>query len=114
MPQFDRWDIRLILLASGSDAAGPAVGTGYGLTLHIELGLFVNKCGFTPTDALRSATSLPAARFGFKDRGQIKEGLRADLTLVEGNPMEDIDNTLNLRGVWTAGSLCSAYKENFS
>jgi imidazolonepropionase-like amidohydrolase len=81
--------------------------------MHQELSLFVNACGFTPTEALRSATSAPAKRFNFSDRGQIKEGLRADLTLVEGNPMENIEHTLDLRGVWSGGELCSAYKENF-
>lgn len=50
-------------------------------------------------------------RFNFSDRGQIKESLRADLLLVEGNPLEDIDCTLNLRGVWTKGELCSTYKD---
>ena len=98
---------------SGSDSAGPAVGTAWGLSAHHEMHLFVNECGFTPTEALRSATSLPAERFNFSDRGLIKEGLRADLLLVNGNPMEDIDHTLDLRGVWTAGQLCSAYKDNF-
>lgn len=96
---------------SGSDAAGPAVGTAYGVTMHQELSLFVNECGFTPEDALRSATSLPAKRFRFADRGLIKEGLRADLLLVEGNPLEDISHTLDLRAVWTKGELCSTYMD---
>ena len=98
---------------SGSDAARPAVGTGYGLTLHQEMSLFVNACGFSPVEALRSATSAPAKRFKFSDRGMIKEGLRADLVLVEGDPTEDIDHSLDLKGVWTEGLLCSAYKGNF-
>ncbi|KAK5119632.1 hypothetical protein LTR85_007461 [Meristemomyces frigidus] len=93
----------------GSDAAGPAVGTAWGLSAHHELSLFVNECGFTPAEALRAATCLPAQRFNFSDRGQIKEGLRADLVLVEGNPLDDIDHTLDLRAVWTAGKLCSTY-----
>ncbi|KAK3690616.1 hypothetical protein LTR37_019060 [Vermiconidia calcicola] len=97
----------------GSDAAGPAVGTAYGLSAHLELALFVNECGFTPAEALRSATSLPAQRFNFADRGRIKEGLRADLMLVEGNPKENIDHILDLKGVWSEGKLCSAYKDNF-
>lgn len=79
--------------------------------MHHELSLFVHECGFTPAQALRSATLLPAKRFNFSDRGQIKEGLRADLLLVEGNPLENIDDTLNLRGVWTKGQLCSTYKD---
>ncbi|EMC93696.1 hypothetical protein BAUCODRAFT_75717 [Baudoinia panamericana UAMH 10762] len=94
----------------GSDAASPAVGTAWGLSVHHELALFVNECGFTPIEALRAATSLSAQRLNFSDRGQIKPGLRADLVLVEGNPLEDINCTLDLRAVWKAGELCSAYK----
>lgn len=78
------------------------------------MSLFVTECGFTPIEALQSATSLPAKRFNFSDRGQIKEGLRADLLLVEGNPTERIDDTLNIRGVWTKGEICQTYESNFS
>jgi imidazolonepropionase-like amidohydrolase len=81
--------------------------------MHQELALFVDACGFTPLEALRSATSAPAKRLKFADRGFIKEGLRADLLLVEGDPTQDIDHTLDLRGVWTEGKLCSAYEASF-
>jgi imidazolonepropionase-like amidohydrolase len=101
---------KILTLLSGSDAAGPAVGTAWGLTVHHELYLFVKYCGFTPVEALRAATYLNAKRFKFSDRGQIKAGLRADLVLVEGNPLENIDNTLNLRAVWKEGILCKAYE----
>lgn len=94
---------------SGSDAAGPAIGTAWGLSLHQELALFVQKCGFTPEEALRAATSVTSRRFNFHDRGRISEGLKADLVLVEGNPLENIDHTLDIRGVWKNGVLCSAY-----
>ncbi|KAK3111785.1 hypothetical protein LTR53_012613 [Teratosphaeriaceae sp. CCFEE 6253] len=97
-------------ILAGSDAASPAVGTAWGLTMHQELAIFVHQCGFTPAEALRAATSLPAQRFDFEDRGRIKEGLLADLVLVEGNPLEDIDHTLDLKAVWKAGVLCSAYQ----
>ena len=96
----------------GSDAASPAVGTAWGLSVHHELSIFVNNCGFSPAEALRGATVLPAERFNFADRGQIKEGLLADLLLVKGNPLQDIDHTLDLRAVWKAGELCSAFKGN--
>jgi imidazolonepropionase-like amidohydrolase len=72
--------------------------------------LFVRHCSFSPAEALRAATYLTAKRFGFADRGEIKVGLKADLVLVEGNPMEDIDHTLNLRGVWKDGVLCKTYE----
>ncbi|OAL45679.1 hypothetical protein IQ07DRAFT_215310 [Pyrenochaeta sp. DS3sAY3a] len=93
----------------GSDSAGPAKGTAFGLSMHHELHLFVHKIGMTPTEALRSATSLIAKRFKFLDRGTISPGLNADLLLVEGNPLEDIDATLNIRSVWREGRLCSAH-----
>ena len=77
--------------------------------MHHELYVFVHKIGMTPAEALRSATSLVAKRFQFTDRGRLAEGLNADLLLVEGNPLEDIDATLNIRGVWRDGNLCSTY-----
>ncbi|KAF1358433.1 hypothetical protein EJ07DRAFT_166711 [Lizonia empirigonia] len=95
----------------GSDAAGPAKGTAFGLTMHHELRLFVDEVGMPPAEALASATSLVARRFGFADRGRLVQGLNADLVLVEGNPLVDIDDTLNLRGVWREGKLCSVYED---
>ncbi|KAI1407289.1 hypothetical protein F5Y13DRAFT_175229 [Hypoxylon sp. FL1857] len=95
----------------GSDSAGPALGTAFGLSAHHELATLVKKCGFTPKEALRSGTALVSKRLRFNDRGRITEGLRADLVLVEGNPLEDIDSTLNLRGVWKQGMLCSTYSD---
>jgi imidazolonepropionase-like amidohydrolase len=66
----------------------------------------------TPEEALRSATSVTAKRFKFDDRGRLADGLNADLLLVEGNPLEDIDATLNIRGVWRDGKMCSAHASN--
>jgi imidazolonepropionase-like amidohydrolase len=77
--------------------------------MHHELYLFVHKIGMTPREALRSATCVIADRFRFSDRGRLAEGLNADLLVVEGNPLEDIDATLNIRGVWRDGNLCSAH-----
>lgn len=54
-----------------------------------ELELMV-EYGMSEKDAMVSATSGNARLFGFPDRGFIKEGLRADLISVTGNPMEDI------------------------
>ena len=96
-------------MSSGSDAAGPAVGNDFLLKLHHELYLFVNKIGMSPEEAIRSATTKVAERFQFSDRGKLEEGFNADLLLVEGNPLEDIDATLNIRGVWRDGNLCSVY-----
>ncbi|KAF2817111.1 uncharacterized protein BDZ99DRAFT_9157 [Mytilinidion resinicola] len=96
-------------IVCGSDAAGPALGTAWGLSMHHELYLLVNEVGMSPEEALRSATAVTAKRFRFNDRGRLVAGLKADLLLVEGNPLEKIDDTLNLRGVWRDGKLCSLY-----
>ncbi|MCJ7611685.1 MAG: amidohydrolase family protein, partial [Candidatus Aminicenantes bacterium] len=79
-------DARVPILA-GTDTSNP--GTAFGAALHGELDLLV-KAGLTPSDALRAATSLPAEKFGLKDRGRIKPGFKADLVLVEGDPTQDI------------------------
>lgn len=70
----------------------------------------VNECGFSPLEALRTATSLPAKRYQFTDRGLIQDGMRADLVLMEGDPTADINRTLDLRGAWAAGKLCSRFE----
>jgi imidazolonepropionase-like amidohydrolase len=73
-----------------------------GSTLHQELVLLVDA-GLTPAEALRSATSAPAAWFGLDDRGAVRAGLRADLLLVGGDPTADISATHDVVGVWVAG-----------
>ena len=93
----------LVTFQSGSDTASGAPGLGFGITLHEELYLFVTKVGFSPLEALRATTSLTARKFGWADRGWVAPGYKADLLLVEGNPLEDIRNTLNIRDVWRDG-----------
>ena len=68
-----------------------------------ELGLLVDA-GLTPTEAIRSATALPARTFGLNDRGVIAAGRRADLLLVDGEPTADIGAIRNVRAVWIAGA----------
>lgn len=65
--------------------------------------LLISEGGLTTLDALRGATSLVSDKFGYNDRGRIAPGLKADLLLVEGNPVDDIGNLLNIRGIWRDG-----------
>ena len=67
--------------------------------------MYVARCGFSPAEALRSATGLSAKRFGFNDRGMIREGLRADLCLVRGDPTSEIEDIGNVVGVWKGGKV---------
>lgn len=85
---------------AGTDA--PAPGSWNGASLHGELDLLV-RAGFSPSDALASATSLPASAFHLSDRGRITPGLRADLLLVRGDPTVDITATRNIVAVWKVG-----------
>lgn len=87
---------------AGTDAAHlGARGTAYGASLHDELRL-LTVAGWTPAEALRAATALPAQRFGLADRGRIEPGRRADLVLVGGDPT--ISDTLSIRAVWRQGT----------
>ncbi|TVY46534.1 Imidazolonepropionase [Lachnellula occidentalis] len=95
----------------GSDAAGPGLGTAWGVSFHQELYLLVKECGFSPKEALHAGTALTAKLFGWKDRGQIAQGHKADLVLLEANPLDDIDATLNIRGVWRDGILAKDFEK---
>ncbi len=75
-----------------------------GASLHHELAPLVDA-GLSETDALRAATDLPARYFGFSDRGAVREGLRADLVLVDGDPTRDVAATGRIRRVWAAGEV---------
>ncbi|MCK9489347.1 MAG: CIA30 family protein [Xanthomonadales bacterium] len=89
-----------VAILAGTDAPNP--GTAHGVSMHGELELLV-RAGLTPAQALAAATSLPARRFGIDDRGRIAPGLRADLLLVDGDPLSDITATRALTGVWKNG-----------
>lgn len=56
-----------------------------------ELGYFVDKCGFTAVEALRSATMVNAKVVGReKSIGSIEIGKQADLLVLNEDPLEDI------------------------
>lgn len=90
----------------GTDVSFPLPtlgGMAHGASVHHELQLLV-RAGLTPVEALRAATATPARRFGLDDRGRIRESLRADLVLVDGDPTTRISDTLDVRQVWRRGA----------
>lgn len=94
-----------IEILAGTDAntqPGSPCSVEHGESLHHEFELLV-QAGLSPAQVLRSATILPAQAFGLTDRGAIEPGLRADLVLIDGDPLADITATRRLRAVWCAG-----------
>lgn len=89
-----------VTILAGSDAPNP--NTAHGASLHEELAQLV-RAGLTPEQALVAATSGPAAAFGLGDRGRIAPGLRADLVLVDGDPLADIAATRAIATIWKNG-----------
>lgn len=86
---------------AGSDGPDPYVFPGF--SLHDELELLV-KSGFTPAQALESATANPAIFMEKTDKyGTIEKGHAADMVLLEANPLEDIRNTRKISAVVFAG-----------
>ncbi len=72
-----------------SDAGIPEFGSGvphpraYGTNARV-LGRYVREMRVIPLEeAIRKMTSLPARTFGFRDRGQVREGFRADLVIFD-------------------------------
>jgi imidazolonepropionase-like amidohydrolase len=77
---------------AGTDTA-PGVYIVPGFSLHDELANFV-EAGFTPMEALQTATSNPARFLGMEASfGAVEPGKIADLVLVTADPIEDIRNT---------------------
>jgi Tol biopolymer transport system component len=76
-------------------------------SLHLNLRAQV-KFGLPPWQALETATILPAKAFGLsKDLGTLEPGKLADLIIVKGDPLEDIDAAADVQCVMENGYLRS-------
>jgi imidazolonepropionase-like amidohydrolase len=74
-----------------------------GFSLHLELQRFI-AAGFTPLEALQTATLRPAQFLDkLNDYGKVEMGKVADLVLLDANPLDDIRNTQKIAAVVAAG-----------
>jgi imidazolonepropionase-like amidohydrolase len=91
---------------AGTDTP-PGVYIFPGFSLHEELQRFV-AAGFTPMEALQTATLNPAKFLGRENElGTIEKGKLADLVLLEANPLDDIRNTQRIAAVIVNGRYLS-------
>ncbi|MBS0383239.1 MAG: amidohydrolase family protein [Proteobacteria bacterium] len=93
---------RGVLIDAGTDDAGFPYGKdGPELdrspSVHEEMALLVEHCGFTPLQAIEAATEVGAAALGQSaQRGTITPGKFADLVVLDADPSRDIRNTTKI------------------
>ena len=85
----------------GTDAGDSFVFPGF--AVHDELEQLV-MAGLTPAEALKTATYNPAVYLGHtNDFGSIEKGRRADLILLDANPLENVAHTRRIHAVIFGG-----------
>ena len=86
------------------ECGAPMLAGGDSAGLIDELEALVEHAGFTPLDALRTATVEPARFLGRADKlGEVAPGHLADLLLLDANPLDDIANLRRVAGVFVRG-----------
>ena len=92
-------------IVAGTDSLVPGIVPGF--SLHDELEALA-KAGLSNRQVLESTTRLPAEWLGTShDRGVVATGKRADLLLLERNPLERVENTRRITGVIVSGEFYS-------
>jgi len=91
------------LILAGTDSPLDLPSTSLHLNLRAQV-----KYGRAPWQALETATILPAKAYGLtKDLGTIEPGHLADLIIVSGDPLKDINDTARVQCVMKNGHLQS-------
>jgi len=94
-----------VAIIAGTDVLNPYCFPGFSLPDEIELYV---RAGLSPLEALRTATSNPARFLGREnDLGSVRAGKLADLLLLDGNPLADINNVRKISAVVADGHFYS-------
>jgi imidazolonepropionase-like amidohydrolase len=95
-----------VKILAGTDAGYLNSYTYPGLGLHTELALMV-KYGLTPLQVLQASVINVPEFLGQKNYGAIAAGKKADIVLLNANPLKDITNTQKIDAVITRGQYLS-------
>lgn len=91
-------------LIAGTDSDAGRIGTS-GITLHEEMAMF-SEVGVPPMKIIESATSWGMEAWGkSKEAGTIEPGKRADLVVLNKNPLDDIRNTMDINTIIQGGNI---------
>jgi imidazolonepropionase-like amidohydrolase len=63
----------------------------------------MTKAGMRPEQVLVAATSRAAEFLGLRDTGSVQPGKRADLLILDANPLDDIRNTRRIAKMYLGG-----------
>jgi len=89
-----------IEILAGTDP--PNANINMGTDLYKELN-YLSEAGIPALDVLKSATSLPAEKFKLKELGFLKVGYKADMILLDANPLDEIMNIEKINTIWKEG-----------
>lgn len=85
-----------ILIGTGSDTLGD---------IYQEIEMLI-KCGMTSSEALAAATINSAKILNLENEiGSVEEGKKADILILEGNPIDDIAALRKIREVIKGGEV---------
>jgi|GEM_PF-1109592 len=103
LKQIPRQQALGVQLLSGTDLTVPYIYPGS--SVHDEIRMFA-LAGLTPLEALQTATRNPVHFFGLQNRlGAIEPGKGAELVLLDGNPLMDLENLDRIQAVITHGKI---------